>query len=67
MNTHLTKTWFYRFASTLILVGFAMLCQPFTHGIFAFGFPVLLAGVILFMVLDHVPDPQLKQEEEKVG
>ena len=67
MNWHLTKIWFYRFASTLILVGFAMLCQPFTHAIFAFGFPMLLAGVILFMILDHVPNLQTKQEEDKVG
>ena len=44
-----------------------MLCQPFTHAIFVFGFPVLLAGVILFMILDHVPDAQPKQEEDKVG
>lgn len=67
MIMHVTKTWFYRLASALVLVGFAMLCQPFTHAIFAFGFPVLLAGVILFMILDHVPDPQPKREEDKVG
>ena len=51
-------TWFYRFASALILGGFAMLCQPFTHDLFVLGFPVLLAGVILFMVRDQVPDRQ---------
>ncbi|EMS95632.1 hypothetical protein H009_21371 [Agrobacterium tumefaciens str. Cherry 2E-2-2] len=51
-----TLGWFYRLANTLILGGFAMLCQPFTHDLFVVGFPVLLSGVILFMVLDHVPD-----------
>ena len=67
MSRYLTKNWFYRCASALILVGFAMLCQPFTHSLFTFGFPVLLAGVILFMVLDHVPDGRPKNEEDRVG
>ena len=56
MGVYLTLKWFYRYATTLILVGFAMLCQPFTHALFVLGFPVLLAGVILFMVLDHIPE-----------
>ncbi|MEQ1943436.1 hypothetical protein ABMA32_13550 [Mesorhizobium sp. VNQ89] len=63
----LTKTWLYRIASGLILIGFAMLCQPFTHDLFAFGFPVLLAGVVLFMILDHVPDARPHNQEEKIG
>lgn len=58
-----TKSWAYRIASTLILVGFAMLCQPFTHGLFVLGFPVLLAGVVVFMVLDHIPDAEIKEED----
>jgi len=57
-------TILYRIASGLILIGFAMLCQPFTHDIFVFGFPVLLAGVILFMILDHVPDERPENREE---
>jgi hypothetical protein len=40
-----------------------MLCQPFTHDLFVLGFPVLLAGVVLFMVLDHVPDGRIKEED----
>lgn len=67
MKRYLTKNWLYRAASTLILAGFAMLCQPFTHELFVFGFPVLLAGVILFMILDHVPDARPQEEEEKIG
>ncbi len=58
-----TKNWAYRIASGLILIGFAMLCQPFTHDVFVLGFPVLLAGVVLFMVLDHVPDSRIKEED----
>ena len=44
-----------RIASGLIILGFLMLCQPFTHDLFVIGFPVLLIGVILFMILDHIP------------
>lgn len=44
-----------------------MLCQPFTHSLFVIGFPVLLAGVALFMVLDHVPDGKIEEEEERNG
>ena len=59
----LSKRWGYRLATTLILAGFAMLCQPFTHALFVLGFPVLLAGVVLFMVLDHLPDGKIVEEE----
>lgn len=67
MRAPLTKNAAYRLASGLILGGFAMLCQPFTHDLFVLGFPVLLAGVILFMVLDHVPDAGFKEQEKKNG
>lgn len=67
MGMLFSKKWFYRLASVLILSGFAMLCQPFTHRLFVIGFPVLLAGVVLFMILDHVPDRQLEPEEEDHG
>jgi hypothetical protein len=67
MGRYLTKEWFYRLATALILGGFAMLCQPFTHSLFVVGFPVLLAGVVLFMIMDHVPDARLSEEEEDRG
>jgi hypothetical protein len=67
MTRRETLAWSYRVATTLILGGFAMLCQPFTHALFVLGFPVLLAGVILFMVLDHIPDGGWAQEEEDNG
>lgn len=44
----------YRLATACILVGLAMLCQPFSIEVFSAGFPTLLAGVLLFMVLDHL-------------
>jgi hypothetical protein len=45
----------YALATVLILAGVAMLCQPFSFLLHAYAFPVLLAGVVLFMVLDHFP------------
>ena len=57
-----SKKWLYRLASTLILGGFAMLCQPFMHTLFVLGFPILLAGVVLFMILDHVPDGRIEED-----
>ena len=53
----------YRLASCLIVAGFLMLCQPFVQILFTWGFPVLLAGVILFMILDHVPEKTVNTEE----
>lgn len=67
MRAYLNATWLYRLASLLILCGFAMLCQPFTHDLFVVGFPVLVAGVILFMVLDHLPAGLLQEREENDG
>lgn len=51
----IAKSRLYRAASLLILAGLAMLCQPFAFGAYVWGFPVLLAGVVLFLVLDHTP------------
>ena len=42
-------------ATALILFGFGMLCQPFTVALYGLGFPVLLAGVALFIIADHLP------------
>lgn len=53
----------YRVAISLIVGGFLMLCQPLFQGLFAWGFPVLLLGVILFMILDHVPEKPVTEEE----
>ena len=48
----------HRLATALILIGFAMLCQPFTVALYAWGFPVLLLGVLLFVIADHLPARQ---------
>jgi hypothetical protein len=46
----------YAVASGLILLGVAMMCQPFTVALYSIGFPVILAGIVIFIVLDHRPD-----------
>lgn len=45
----------YRLASLAIFAGVLMMCQPFSAVVFSYGFPVLLAGVIGFILLDHLP------------
>jgi hypothetical protein len=50
----------YTLATLLILAGIAMLCQPFFFFLHTFAFPVLLAGVALFMVLDHLPSAAIE-------
>lgn len=62
MASLFSKKWSYRLASTLILGGFALLCQPFTHALFVLGFPTLLVGVVLFLILDHLPDGKTMED-----
>lgn len=62
MGSLFSKKWSYRLASTLILGGFALLCQPFTHALFVLGFPILLVGVVLFLILDHLPDGKTMED-----
>ena len=45
----------YRLATSLILGGFVCMCQPFSQAVFTLGFPAILAGVALHIVLDHWP------------
>jgi uncharacterized membrane protein YadS len=46
----------YSLATLLIIAGVAMLCQPFWYFVHAGAFPVLVIGVALFVVLDHLPE-----------
>jgi len=47
---------FYATATVLIVTGIVMLCQPVSANVHVWAFPVLLAGVVLFLVLDHLPE-----------
>jgi hypothetical protein len=57
------KQRLYFFATILIVVGIIMLCQPFLFAIHVSAFPVLLIGVALFMVLDHLPDVTSRNQD----
>jgi hypothetical protein len=57
------KQRFYFLATILIVVGIIMLCQPFLFAIHVSAFPVLLIGVALFMILDHLPDVTSRNQD----
>jgi hypothetical protein len=40
-------------ALALMLLGIVMVCQPFFHGLFRYGFLVTLAGIVAFTVASH--------------
>ena len=46
----------YALATVLIIFGVVMLCQPFSLFVHVWALPVFLAGVLLFLVLDHLPN-----------
>lgn len=54
----------YLVATGLILLGFVLLCQPFNQTLFSAGFPVLVLGVVLHMILDHWPIRAATSEED---
>ncbi|MBT3360875.1 MAG: hypothetical protein HN403_14725 [Rhodospirillales bacterium] len=55
MMDHATKIFLYKTVSVLIFGGFLMMVQPFSLDLYRFGFPVVLAGVIAFNIVDHLP------------
>jgi hypothetical protein len=46
----------YRVATAAILGGFIMLIQPLSQDLFRLGLPVMIVGIVLHAVLDHLPD-----------
>jgi hypothetical protein len=50
----MTKRWAEILAIALMLVGIGMVCQPFFHGLFRWGFIVTLAGIVAFTVASHL-------------
>lgn len=41
-------------AAICIFSGVFFLCQPFTLTLYTIGFPIVLAGVILYNIVDHL-------------
>lgn len=52
----MSRAQLYRVCTAIILVGFVMLIQPLSMVAFTWGLPVLLAGVIIHAVLDHLSE-----------
>jgi hypothetical protein len=52
----MTRSRLYTAATLLIIAGVVMLCQPFSLAVHSCAFPVFLAGVLVYVVLDHLPD-----------
>lgn len=46
----------YRLANGIILFGFFMLIQPLSIHAFNWGLPVMIVGIVIYLVLDHLPD-----------
>ncbi len=61
-----SRSTLYRICTAIILIGFVMLIQPVSMLAFTWGLPVLLAGVILHAVLDHLNDWGTKPKEQGV-
>lgn len=61
----------YKLCTVVILIGFVMLIQPLSMTIFSFGLPVMIAGIIVHIVLDHmnepVPQPGAEDTNEDIG
>ncbi len=62
MNATLHGRLFSLLSATIFL-GVALLIQPFAFDLFTYGFPLLLIGIIGFIVLDHVPTRAAEGEE----
>ena len=51
-----SKNAIYQLATFIIILGFVMLIQPFTMEAFKWGLPVMIAGIVIYVILDHIPD-----------
>jgi hypothetical protein len=44
----------YILASLSIFMGLIFMCQPFSLLLYTFGFPIVLSGTVVYIVLDHL-------------
>lgn len=65
----LNRANLYVACTAVILLGFIMLVQPLSMALFSWGLPVMIAGIILHAVLDHLSDaaPPAAAERDKEG
>jgi hypothetical protein len=59
----MSRAQLYRVCTAIILVGFVMLIQSVSMVAFTWGLPVLLAGVIIHAVLDHLSEWKVAPDE----
>ncbi len=52
--------------STVIFLGVALMIQPFAFDLFTYGFPLLLVGIVSFILLDHLPAKAPEGEDQDV-
>jgi hypothetical protein len=64
----LNRANLYILCTAVILLGFLMLIQPLSMSLFSLGLPVMIAGIILHIILDHmrapVPEPGAERDKE---
>jgi hypothetical protein len=53
----LNRANLYVLCTAVILGGFLMLIQPLSMSVFSLGLPVMIAGIVLHIILDHMSDP----------
>lgn len=51
-----------RLAMGVMGLGIVMVCQPFSHGVFRYGFVVTLAGIVAFTIAGHLRDKGVGSE-----
>lgn len=52
-----TKRLATAIALCLMLLGVLMVCQPFFHVLFRWGFLVIIVGVLAFTIATHLKEP----------
>ena len=61
----LNRANLYVLCTAVILLGFLMLVQPLSMSLFSLGLPVMVAGIILHIILDHLRAPVTEPDAER--
>ena len=61
----LSRANLYVLCTAVILGGFLMLIQPLSVSLFSLGLPMMIAGIILHIILDHLRDPVPAPDAER--
>lgn len=61
----MSRASLYRICTALILIGFLMLIQPVYKLLFTMGVPVILIGVVIHAILDHMKEWRVEPRAEE--